>query len=163
MENKQPEIIRADTATHIAEARKLFQEYAELLIERGDCESKEVFQEIPKLPNEYASPDGVLLLAIMDDSIAGCVALRRLEPEVCEMKRLYARPTFRGKGVGRSLILALIEEAKQKGYIRMRLDTIPPLKEAILLYESLGFKRIERYNKNPFPDAIFMEINLKSE
>jgi ribosomal protein S18 acetylase RimI-like enzyme len=116
--------------------------------------------ELKELPGEYAPPYGCLLLAEYEKQTAGCVALREFAQCICEMKRLHVRPEFRGKGIGRALILAVIEEAQRIGYARMRLDTLPSMKEAITLYRSLGFKEIEPYRYNPVKGAIFMELDL---
>ncbi len=103
----------------------------------------------------------MLLLASVENSPAGCVALRKLEPGTCEMKRLYVRPQFRGTGLGKGLIHRILESAKGLGYSRMRLDTIASRMEAaVRLYRNLGFVEIAPYRENPVPDAMFMEIDL---
>jgi ribosomal protein S18 acetylase RimI-like enzyme len=101
-----------------------------------------------------------LLLALDGAQIAGCVALRRIDGETCEMKRLYVRPAFRGKGVGRELATTIIEQARSIGYVRMCLDTLSSMKEAIALYQSLGFRPINPYRHNPIEGAIYMELGL---
>jgi len=152
------EIIHARSSDHIGVARMLFKEYETSL--GIDLCFQNFEQELAALPGEYAPPSGRLLLAVCDAQWAGCVALRRLEPDACEMKRLYLRPAFRGKGLGRRLTQALIDEACQIGYRRMRLDTLPAMKEAVPLYESLGFRRIAPYRLNPSEGALFMELVL---
>ena len=118
-------------------------------------------RELAGLPGDYAPPEGRLFLASWDNEFAGCVALRRLEPYICEMKRLYLRPKFRGKGIGRAMAEFIIREARKIGYQKMRLDTIQTnMQEAIALYRQLGFKEIAPYRVNPIPGVVFMERSL---
>jgi putative acetyltransferase len=118
-------------------------------------------QELAELPGQYAPPFGCLLLATVGDEAAGCVALKRLADEVCEMKRLYLRSQFRRTGLGRSLAKQAIQEAKRLGYQAIRLDTIPShMGSAVALYRSLDFRDIPAYCFNPIPGALFMELRL---
>jgi putative acetyltransferase len=118
-------------------------------------------KELAELPGEYAPPDGRLLLAEYGGELAGCVALHRLEPETCEMKRLYLRPKFRGKGLGRVLAERIIGEAREIGYKRMRLDTVEPvMKDAVAMYRRFGFREISPYRANPMPGTLYMELDL---
>jgi GNAT superfamily N-acetyltransferase len=118
-------------------------------------------QELAGLPGHYAPPDGRLLLAEYEGQLAGCVALHKWETGVCEMKRLYLRPSFRGKGLGRMLAETIIAEARSIGYPRMRLDTIEPMmKDAVEMYRKLGFREIAPYRPNPMAGAIYMELQL---
>jgi GNAT superfamily N-acetyltransferase len=117
-------------------------------------------QELAALPGAYAPPRGRLLIALADDEPSGCVGLRPLADDVCEMKRLYLRPSLRGRGAGRLLATRIIEEAKSIGYRRMRLDTLPGMKEAVALYETLGFQRIAPYYASPVAGTVFMERPL---
>jgi len=116
--------------------------------------------ELAALPGSYAPPRGRLYLAFDGDDAVGCIALRPLGDDVCEMKRLYLRPVTRGKGVGRTLALHVMDEARAIGYRTMRLDTLPMMREAHALYESLGFRKIPPYYDNPVPGAFFMERTL---
>jgi ribosomal protein S18 acetylase RimI-like enzyme len=152
------ELAQAETPEQMEEVRGLLREYEASL---GVSLCFQGFErELAALPGEYAPPAGRLLLALEAGQAVGCVALRKLDEESCEMKRLYLRPEFRGKGAGRWLALVIIGEARKCGYKTMRLDTLPSMREAIALYESLGFKRIEPYCRNPVPGAVFMELGL---
>ena len=151
--------IQAQSASEINEARALFQQYeADLGISL--C-FQDFSQEVDNLPGEYALPDGRLLLIRDEDTTAGCIALRKIGERLCEMKRLYVRPEFRGRGVGRMLAERIIEEARKLSYDRMRLDTLPGrMENAIKLYRSLGFQEVPAYYHNPVPEAIYMELRL---
>ena len=140
------------------ETRALFQEYARSL--NFSLCFQGFDRELTELPGEYAPPAGVLLLARIEGKYAGCVGLRKLGDKACEMKRLYVRPEFRGKKVGRELVKAVFNEARRRAYQIMRLDTVPLMKEAIALYRSVGFREIQPYRENPVPGALFMEIAL---
>jgi putative acetyltransferase len=150
---------QAESAAQIAEARALFLEYARSL---GFSLCFQNFEnELASLPGSYAPPEGRLSLAEYEGRLAGCVALHKLEPLVCEMKRLYLRPEFRGKGLGRALADRIISEARQIGYRRMRLDTVEPvMKDAVAMYRRLGFKEIAPYCANPIDGALYMELEL---
>jgi ribosomal protein S18 acetylase RimI-like enzyme len=118
-------------------------------------------KELAELPGEYVPPSGRLWLAIENDQVAGCVALRKIGEGTGEMKRLYVRPQFRGKGLGRTLTATIIEAARAIGYQRLRLDTLPgKMDQAIAMYQSLGFKDIEKYYDNPYDTAAYMELTL---
>lgn len=160
MNSRKPplRIIDGDTESHLAVIRELFREYADS-IEIDLC-FQGFAEELAGLPGKYAPPAGRLLLALAGDEVAGCVALRPLTEGICEMKRLYVRPAFRGRGAGRLLVRALIADAVRAGYRRMRLDTLATMKEAIALYESLGFRHTRPYCDNPSPHAVFMELDL---
>jgi GNAT superfamily N-acetyltransferase len=151
--------IQVENPDQIQVARALFQEYAAWL-ELNLC-FQNFDSELAGLPGDYQPPGGRLLLAFSDLQLAGCVALRDLRNEACEMKRLYLKPEFRGKGLGRVLAEKIIAEARIIGYKRMRLDTLPPkMNKAITLYRSLGFEEIPAYYSNPVPGATFMELKL---
>ncbi|MDQ3817190.1 MAG: GNAT family N-acetyltransferase [Acidobacteriota bacterium] len=154
------EFIQAESPAQIAEARKLFLEYQDWLDLNLCFQNFE--KELAELPGAYSPPDGRLFLASHDSGVAGCVCLRKIGDGTCEMKRLYVRPEFRGKRVGRSLAEKIIGEARAIGYERMRLDTLPQrMSEAIRMYRSLGFQEIEPYYHNPVEGALFMELRLK--
>jgi len=152
-------ISQAESAGQIAQTRELFLEYAQSL--NFDLCFQSFDQELAELPGDYTPPDGRLLLAEYENQLAGCVALHKIDAEICEMKRLYLRPTFRGKRIGRILTETVIREARTIGYRRMRLDTVEPvMKDAVALYRSLGFKQIEAYRLNPVAGAMYMELEL---
>jgi len=151
--------VQAECPAHVAQARELFQEYAQSLGVNLCFQNFE--QELAGLPGHYAPPAGRLLLADYDGRLAGCVALHKWEDGVCEMKRLYLRPSFRGKGLGRAIAEKIIAEARSIGYQRMRLDTIEPLmKDAVEMYRKLGFREIAPYRTNPIAGAMYMELQL---
>lgn len=159
-ESSLTEIIKAESPEEIEHARTLFKEYAAWL--EIDLCFQNFEKELAELPGDYAPPNGRLFLASKNAEIAGCVAMRKIGEGTCEIKRLFVRQKFRGQGLGRQLAEAMIQEAKQLGYERMRLDTLPPkMNDAIALYRSLGFKEIEPYYNNPVPGAKFMELSLE--
>jgi ribosomal protein S18 acetylase RimI-like enzyme len=151
-------IIVPARAKDLLEVKSLFSEYASSL--GIDLSFQDFDRELAALPGDYAPPNGCILIARKESEAVGCVAMRKISNETCEMKRLYVRPGFRGKGVGNSLALSVIQEAKRKGYHKMRLDTLSSMIEALALYESLGFKQIAAYRHNPIQGAIFLELDL---
>jgi len=144
---------------NLAQVHNLFLEYQKAI--GIDLCFQNFDQELASLPGDYAPPEGRLLLAWYDSKVSGCVAMREITPEVCEMKRLFVRPEFRGKGIGRKLAIAILDEAITIGYKKMRLDTLPVMKEAITLYKSLGFKETEAYCYNPVAGAMYLELDLE--
>ncbi len=152
-------ILEANSEEQIELARRLFIEYQEwfgmsLCFQNFD-------EELAALPGAYAPPDGRLWLAFADDELAGCIALKKLDEGICEMKRLYVRDKFRGQRIGVGLIDHLIAEARSMGYRKLRLDTYPPkMGKAVSLYESYGFRVIGPYYHNPYGETLFMELDL---
>jgi ribosomal protein S18 acetylase RimI-like enzyme len=152
-------LIEVKSDEEIQETRRLFEEYAAWL--GVDFCLKNFEQELADLPGEYVPPSGRLFLALEDDQVAGCVAIRKIGADICEMKRFYVRPAFRGRGLGRTLAEKIIEAARDAGYARMRLDTLPRrMAPAIAMYRSLGFKTIEPYYDNPIEGVVFLELEL---
>jgi putative acetyltransferase len=139
--------------------RSLFQEYADSL--DFELDFQDFRQELETLPGKYAPPLGSILVAKENGETVGCVAVRPLGEEICEMKRLYVKPAHRGKKVGQELAFAIIEEAKRLGYRAMRLDTVVAMKEASALYRALGFQPIDAYCYNPLPGAMYFELKLE--
>lgn len=152
------EIRHAASVQELAYVRTLFKEYAEWL--GVDLGFQGFAAELAGLPGVYGPPRGRLLLAFVNGEAAGCVALRPLPENVCEMKRLFVRPDFRRRGIGRLLAERIIGEAREMGYSMMRLDTLPFIREALGLYESLGFVRCSAYYDTPLAETIFLELRL---
>ena len=168
-------ICRAESDQAVHRASLLFREYAASL--SVDLSFQNFETEVATLPGDYAPPYGRLLLAFINDvdgsnaarserpgmsapCCAGCVALRKINDEICEMKRLYVSDGFRGRKIGRSLAEAAIAEAREVGYRRMRLDTLPEMKQAQQLYRGLGFREISPYRYNPVVGTKFFELML---
>jgi putative acetyltransferase len=151
-------IVPAHAPECLPTIRSLFEAYA------AEIQVDLCFQgfgaELASLPGYYAPPGGRLFLAQEGDMPAGCVALRPLDGETCEMKRLYVCPPWRRHGLGRRLAVAVIEAARERGYPRMRLDTLDTMHAALALYQALGFREIPAYCHNPLPGAVFMELVL---
>lgn len=145
--------------------RILFSEYTDMLME-GDPSFQKYLdiqhydEELCHLETKYGTPDGRLYLAYCDEELAGCIGLRKIDVKNCEMKRLYVRPAFRGKGIGALLIETIIADAKEIGYSYMLLDTLPFLRSAIHMYRKFGFYEIESYNDSPMDTSIYMRLDL---
>lgn len=143
----------------------LFAEYTDMLI-ANDSSFKEYLaiqnydDELNHLEEKYGTPCGRLYLACCDGETAGCIGLKKIDENNCEMKRLYVRPQFRGKGISKLLIQKIIDDAKEVGYSHMLLDTLPFLESAIHVYESFGFYRTDCYNNSPMATSIYMKLDL---
>ncbi len=153
------EIVQAETFEQTELTRTLFREYEAWL--GLDLCFQGFEEELAGLPGKYAEPDGRLLLAYSDGSLAGCIALRKLDDRTCEMKRLYVRSEFRGKSIGAKLIERLISDSRKIGYKSLRLDTFPPkMQAAVKLYGQFGFREIPPYYDNPHDETLYMELKL---
>ena len=151
-------ITPAENARQLAEIQRLWRAYSASL--NIDLSFQDFETELAKLPLGYAPPEGCLLLAQVDESAAGCIALKKLDKGICEMNRLSVAPEFRQLGIGKILAEAVIDEARKLGYKQMRLDTLAPMIKAQRLYKSLGFKEIPAYYFNPYAGTVFMEKDL---
>lgn len=151
-------VVPAATADHLEQVRSLFREYAQWVDE--PCCFAGFEQELAALPGEYAPPAGQIFLAVDGNDAAGCVALRPHDPASGEMKRLYVRDRYRGSGLGRRLAERVLAAARDQGYARLVLDTLPRMSEAISLYRALGFREIGPYAPAPTPGAIFFALSL---
>ena len=147
------------------EVRELFIEYTDMLVQ-GDPRFEEYLgiqnfdDELEHLEKKYGLPHGRLYLLFVNDALAGCVGLRKMDEEKCELKRLYVRPRFRGEGYGELLLERIMGDARRIGYKYMYLDTLPFLKKAIGMYRRRGFVEIEKYSDSPIDDTIYMRIAL---
>lgn len=151
---------------HPEEVRTLFSEYTDLLAE-GDPSIRDYLavqnyeEELRHLEKKYGLPEGRLYLAYQDDQPAGCIGLRKMDQENCEMKRLYVRPVYRGCRLGGLLVEKILEDAKVIGYRHVLLDTLPFLQNAVHLYQKYGFYEIPKYNNSPMDCGIYMRLDLK--
>lgn len=152
------EIRPAEFPQDAGEVRALFREYAEGL--GVDLAFQGFEDEVAALPGKYGSPGGLVLLAWHGDEVVGCIAMRRIDDAVCEMKRLYVRPQARGESLGRRLAERVCEEARRAGYARICLDTLASMASAQKLYQSMGFKAIDAYVFNPLPGTKFLALEL---
>lgn len=151
-------VIQVTGGEDLRQVQSLFEEYAASL--NFDLCFQGFDEELASLPGDYIPPEGRLLLALRTGEPAGCAALRKFDNGVCEMKRLYVRPRFRGLGIGRTLAETIVSEARQIGYKRMCLDTVPSMQQAQFLYQSMGFRDVEPYRYNPICGTRFMEFVL---
>ncbi|NLK37028.1 MAG: GNAT family N-acetyltransferase [Epulopiscium sp.] len=147
------------------EIRELFLEYTNMLVENDASfaqylKLQNYNEELEHLTDKYGLPDGRLYMAKMGNKIAGCVGLKKIDGQNCEMKRLYVRPEFRGNKIAQRLVETIICDAKKIGYQNMLLDTLPFLSGAISLYRKLGFYEIESYNNSPMDTSIYMKLDL---
>lgn len=147
------------------EVSALFDEYIRMLLSQGEdvrrcLEAQHYQDETLDLEANYGPPGGRLYLAYLGSAAAGCAALKRTDDCYCEMKRLYVRPGCRGRRIGERLVERIISDAKSVGYRHMRLDTFPFMDRALALYRRHGFYEIGRYNDNPAPSAVFMQLDL---
>lgn len=143
----------------------LFSEYTNMLI-AGDPSFQKYLdiqhydEELKNLNVKYGTPYGRLYLAYYNNELSGCIGLKKMDKQHCEMKRLFVRPSFRGKQIGNQLIQQIINDAKEIGYSYMLLDTLPFLKSAIHMYKKFGFYEIESYNDSPMSTSIYMKLDL---
>lgn len=159
--NAQFAVAECTGSDDVATAHALFREYADWLA--VDLCFQGFAEELATLPGRYAPPDGCLLLARLDGEPAGCAALRRLDARSAEVKRLFVRERFRGVGLGERLAREIVERARQIGYARIVLDTLPQMGEAQRLYATLGFRSIAPYYANPIPGTVYMALELGAD
>ena len=153
-----PRIVEAISLAELGLARSLFTEYQRAI--GVDLCFQAFEEELRTLPGAYARPRGRLLLAMEGEEPAGCGALRPIAPGIAELKRMWVRPAFRGRGLGRAIAEALLAAAREEGYRTVRLDTLDWMREARALYRSLGFRDIAPYYDNPLPGVVYMELAL---
>jgi putative acetyltransferase len=156
---KSVEITEAMNTADLIAGKVLIAEYAASL--DIDLCFQNFTEELASLTEMYAPPDGCLLLARMSDELVGCVAIRQRDASTCEMKRLYVKTKYQGRGAGRQLAEAAITRARRLGYTRMVLDTLPGMTAAQALYRSLGFKETTSYYPNPLSGAQYMALDME--
>ena len=150
------------------EIGKLFSEYTNMLLKEDSTFKKYLDiqnydEEVENLEQKYGMPEGRLYIAYFNEQLAGCIGLRKIDDENCEMKRLYVRPEFRGNHIGNELVNRIIDDAKEIGYKFMLLDTFPFLENAIHMYKNFGFYEISSYNNSPMDSLIYMKMDLNYE
>ena len=153
-------ILTAADTRELEQVRQFFRNYAgwlgvDLCFQNFDA-------EMASLPGAYAAPQGRLFLAEVDGGAAGCVGVRPLSDGVCELKRLYVEPAYRARGVGRTLIMAAIRAAREIGYRKIMLDTLPNMRMALKLYRELGFRRAPAYYATPVEGTQFLALDLEN-
>lgn len=151
-------IAKAQFPEDLGIVQTIFREYAEDL--GFDLGFQNFDQELASLPGKYCAPKGCLLLAWHEQQVVGCVAFRPIDDHTCEMKRLFVKPGLRSLKLGRQLVESICHQAREQGYRKMLLDTLPSMKAAIKIYESFGFKPVEPYVFNPFEGAMFLGLDL---
>ena len=152
-------LVEANSEEDYAQAASLFKEYAAQL--SVDLSFQNFSQELANIRDQYGRPDGIIVLAYAGpNQLCGCFAIRKLEHEVCELKRMYLRKEYRGQGFGRKLLDSALQQAKKLAYQKMRLDTLPEMKQAIQLYKNMGFYDIPAYCYNPVPGTRYLEVLL---
>ena len=156
--NNSVEFVTVERGSNLESVKTLFEEYANSL---GVDLSFQGFQdELKNLPGDYVKPGGSIILAKVEGLPAGCVAMKKIDSNICEMKRLYLREQYKGFGLGKDLALKIIERARELGYSYMRLDTLPTMDKAQKLYKALGFYDIDAYVFNPIEGTRFLELKL---
>lgn len=151
-------IVEVRTADQVVQIRELFEEYWKSF---GFTPCFQGFEEeVASLPGKYAAPGGTLALLLVEDEVAGCVALRRFDETRGEFKRLYVRPAYRGMGLGKVLLDWMVGRARELGYRKLVADTMPQMEKALAMYDQAGFMRIEAYASDPTPGAVYLEMTL---
>jgi ribosomal protein S18 acetylase RimI-like enzyme len=156
--NKEIMYKKLETAEEIIEAKELIIEYIKWL--NQDLAFQNIDDELINFPQKYKEPDGTFVIAKYNDDVVGCVGLKKLDENICEMKRLFVKDRYKRKGIGRRLVKIIIEEAKNKKYKRMRLDTLKTMESALKIYYGNNFYKIEPYYYNPNNDVIYIEKTL---
>jgi ribosomal protein S18 acetylase RimI-like enzyme len=149
---------KLETDEEISGAKKLIVAYIRWL--NHDLSFQNIDDELSNFPQKYSDPEGAFLIAKENNEVIGCVGIKKLENSICEMKRLFVNDSYRGNGAGRKLVELIIREAKQKGYEKMRLDTLNTMEDALNIYRKCGFYEIEAYYNNPANGVVYLEKRL---